>query len=58
MQKRKQLQSDIKTNQKVILMEDRMKRLERLTYAIFEDPEYTKKDKGRLDLKELKKEVI
>ena len=35
-----------------------MKRLERLTYAIFEDPEYTKKDKGRLDLKELKKEVI
>lgn len=39
------------------LLNDRMKTVERLLYSIFEDPSYPKSDKGKYDLKQLKKET-
>lgn len=41
----------------VKLLEERLKTVERLLYSIFEDPPYTKSDKGKYDVKQLKKEV-
>jgi len=39
------------------LLNERVKTVERLLYSVFEDPSYTKSDKGKYDLKQLKKEV-
>lgn len=45
-------------NKKIIdRLKERMERLERLTYAIHEDPEYLKSERGKTDLKEIKKEI-
>lgn len=56
-EKRKQLKQELEITKKVGLMEDRVKRLERLIYSVFEDPEYTKRESGKQDVKELTKEV-
>ncbi|MBU4501760.1 MAG: hypothetical protein KKA79_04155 [Nanoarchaeota archaeon] len=39
------------------VLDDRLKTVERLLYSVFEDPSYTKSDKGKYDVKQLKKEV-
>ncbi|MBL7101067.1 MAG: hypothetical protein ISS23_03880 [Nanoarchaeota archaeon] len=39
------------------LLDGRLKTIERLLYSVFEDPSYPKSDKGKYDLKQLKKEV-
>jgi len=57
MEKRKAIKSDLETSKKVELLDDKVKRLERLVYSIFEDPEYPKKDRGKHDIKELSKDV-
>jgi hypothetical protein len=56
-EKRKQIKHEIETTKKIGLVEDKVKRLERLVYSIFEDPEYPKKDSGKQDIKELGKEI-
>ena len=57
MEKRKQIQYEADTKKKLEFLTGKVKRLERLVYSIFNDPEYTKKDSGKIDLKELEKEV-
>ena len=56
-EKRHQLKRTLEAEKMVKLIEDRLKRVERLLYAIFEDPEYPKSSAGKSDLKELKKEL-
>ena len=41
----------------VTLINERLKRVERLLYSIYEDPDYGTSDRGKNDLKELKKET-
>ena len=51
------IKSEIDTRKLVDLVNERLKRVERLIYSIFHDPEYIKRDKGKSDLKELGKEL-
>ena len=57
MEKRKQIQHVADTTKKLEFLTSKVKRLERLVYSIFQDPEYPKKDSGKIDLKELEGEV-
>lgn len=47
----------IETEKMIDLINERLKRIERLVYSIFNDPEYIKRDKGKADIKELVKEI-
>lgn len=38
-------------------LNERLKSVERLLYSVFKDPSYTKSDKGKYDIDQLKKEV-
>lgn len=51
------IRSEIETRKLLDLVNDRLKRIERLVYSIFNDPDYAKRDHGKSDLKELHKEV-
>jgi hypothetical protein len=46
---------DVEKNQELI--DDRLKRIERLVYAVYNDATYAKRNEGKYDLKELKKET-
>ena len=54
---RKKIKTELETEKLVDLINERLKRIERLIYSMFNDPEYIKRDKGKTDLKELTKEV-
>ena len=54
---RKKIKEELETKKLVNLINDRVKRVERLVYSIFNDPEFIKRDKGKDDLKELSKEI-
>ncbi len=56
-EEREKMNRKIEAEKKVKILDDRLKVVERLLYSVFEDPSYTKFDKGKYDLKELKKEV-
>ncbi len=47
----------LEAEKKVNLLDDRLKTVERILYSIFEDPSYTKSEKGKYDLKQLKGEA-
>ena len=55
--KKEQLSRSMTTDKKTKVIEERLKTVERLTYAIHNDPTYVKSDKGQHDIKELKKKV-
>ena len=48
------LDRKLDSEKKLTLHENKIKRLERLIYSIYNDPSYSKSDKGKDDLKELK----
>ena len=54
---RDKIKSEIETKRLLDLVNDRLKRIERLVYSIFSDPEYIKRDHGKSDLKELGKDL-
>ena len=54
---RKKIKAELETEKLVDLINERLKRIERLVYSMFSDPEYIKRDKGKFDLKELTKEI-
>lgn len=56
-EEREKMKRKLESEKMVKLLEDRMETLERLLYSVFEDPSYTKSDKGKYDLKKLKGEV-
>lgn len=54
---RDKIKTEIETRKLTELINERLKRTERLLYSIFNDPDYIKRDKGKADLKELGKEI-
>ncbi len=56
-EERNKLKRDLKYEKMAGLLDERVRRAERLLYSMFEDMEYQKSNKGKNDLKELKKEV-
>ncbi len=56
-EERMKIKQELETKNLVNLVNERLKRVERLIYSIFHDPDYIKRDKGKHDLKELEKEA-
>lgn len=56
-EEKKKLKNKLEAEKMVKLLEDRLKSVERLLYAIYNDPEYVKRKEGKYDLKELGKAV-
>ena len=54
---KEQIKRELETEKMVKLLNEKIKTVERLVYGILEDPEYMKSDKGKYDIKQLKKEV-
>ena len=54
---KEQIKRELETEKMVKLLNERLKSVERLVYGILEDPEYIKSDKGKYDIKQLKKEA-
>lgn len=51
------IKGELEMKKKIEFIDTRLKRVERLIYSVFKDPEYAKRDKGKMDVEELKKEV-
>lgn len=56
-EEKKKIKRDVESEKLVTLMNERLHRVERLVYGIYEDPEYAKSDRGKSDLKELRQET-
>lgn len=54
---REKMKRKLESEKMVKLLDERLKSVERLLYSVFEDPSYTKSNKGKYDLKQLKKEM-
>ena len=54
---RMKIKEELETRKLLNLVNERLRRVERLLYSIFHDTEYIKRDKGKYDLKDLGKEV-
>ena len=52
---KEKLDRELELKKKVDLYERKIKRLERLTYAIHKDPNYVGSDRGKDDIKELQR---
>lgn len=55
-EERFKIKRNLEDSKMIKLINERLKRVERLLYSIFEDSEYIKSDRGKSDLKELKEE--
>ncbi|MBS3171642.1 hypothetical protein J4449_03460 [Candidatus Woesearchaeota archaeon] len=51
------IKQELETKKFIDIVNERLKRIERLVYSIFHDPDYIKRDKGKSDLKDLEKEA-
>ncbi len=56
-EEREKMKRKLESEKMVNLLKERVEILERLLYSVFEDPSYTKSDKGKYDLKKLKEEA-
>lgn len=56
-EEREKMKRKLEAEKMVKLLTERLKIIERLLYSVFEDPSYIKSDKGKYDLKQLKKEA-
>jgi len=56
-EKKSQISRKVKADKMINLLKEKIERLERLIYSIINDSDYLKSDKGKIDLKDLKKEV-
>jgi hypothetical protein len=56
-EKRNQINREMEASKLAQLLDERLKVVERLLYAVYSDPEYIKTNKGKSDLTELKKGV-
>lgn len=54
---RDKIKRKLETKKIVKLLQERLERTERLIYSIFKDPKYSNSNRGKNDLKELKKEI-
>ncbi|MCD4666927.1 hypothetical protein K8R47_03925 [archaeon] len=55
--KRDEINRKVKQDKMIKLLKEKIERLERLVYATIKDSDYFKSDKGKIDVKELKKEA-
>ncbi|MBT3324366.1 hypothetical protein HN681_03335 [archaeon] len=53
-EKKLMLNRELELEKKVKVQEKKIKRLERLVYSIFNDPDYVNSDKGKNDVKEIR----
>ncbi|MDP3918927.1 MAG: hypothetical protein Q8Q35_03445 [Nanoarchaeota archaeon] len=51
------LDRKLEADKKADLNQDKIKRLERLMHSVYNDPTYSKSDKGQDDLKQLRRDV-
>ena len=56
-EERRKINRTMAVEKKVEIHDERIKRVERLIYSVYEDPEYSKSDKGKHDIKKLKESV-
>ena len=56
-EERYKIKRELEANKMMKLLDERLKRIERLVYAINKDPSYINSNRGKNDLKELKKEI-
>ena len=56
-EERSKMKRKLEAEKMAKLLDERLKTVERLLYSVFEDPSYPKSDKGKYDLKQLKKEA-
>ena len=56
-EEREKIRRKLDIEKKQELIDDRLKRVERLVYAVYNDATYAKRNEGKYDLKELKKEI-
>lgn len=54
---RKKIKMEIENRKLLNLVNERLKRIERLVYSVFNDSAYIKRNEGKQDLKELEKEI-
>ncbi len=54
-EKKLMLNRKLEVEKKVEVQEQKIKRLERLVYSVFNDPDYSNSDKGRNDIKEIRR---
>ncbi len=54
-EKKEMIDRKLDVEHRVELQEDKIKRLERLVYAVYQDPSYSKSDKGQHDLKQIQR---
>ncbi len=51
------IKRELESQKRIDVMNEKLLRVERLLYGIYEDPEYAKSERGKSDLKELQKEI-
>ena len=56
-EERDKMKRKLEAEKMVKILDDRLKIVERLVYSIFKDPSYTRSNKGKYDLKQLKGEA-
>ncbi|MFH1638444.1 MAG: hypothetical protein ABIB71_08515 [Candidatus Woesearchaeota archaeon] len=56
-EEREKIRLKLETEKRLDLIEDKLKSIERLLYAVFKDPKYIEKREGEYDLKQIAKDV-
>lgn len=51
------IKRELESQKRIDVINEKLLRVERLLYGIYEDPEYAKSERGKSDLKELQKEI-
>ncbi len=54
---REKIRKQLEAEKRLDLIEDKLKSIERLLYAVFKDPKYAEKPEGESDLKQLAKHM-
>lgn len=56
-EEREKIRKQLENEKRIGLIEDKLKSIERLLYAVFKDPKYIEKPAGSSDLKQLAKSI-
>lgn len=56
-EEKERIKMKLSTEKTIDLINERLQRIERLVYSMFEEPDYSKRSEGKSDLKDLKNEV-
>lgn len=56
-EEKNKIKRELESQKRLDILNDRVKRVERLLYAVYEDPNYAQSERGKSDLKELHKDT-